>query len=868
MKSSRLFATLGLVLAFPGVSAQAQSSTPVESNWIANVSTRASARQGDTIYIGGNFNVIGPSTGAGAPIDMATGQLSGNFPIITADWQDGALACVGDNSGGWYVGGDFSGIGGVEHHSLAHILPDGTLDETWAPDFEGWAPGSRGEVYELLLDGTTLYVAGFFTKIDGQLAGNLAAFDTTTGARIAWDPDADGTVYDMDVSGTTLYVGGDFSNIGGQSRDYLAAFDTNTGLITAWDPGADDYVYSIHHSTGVVYVGGDFSAVDGQSRNGVAAVDATTGLVTSWDPNADSSAEVYALATYGTTLYVGGFFDQMGGQARDDLAAFDTTTGQLLPFSSTSDNYITSLLVAGTNIYVGGGFSQMSGVDCVGVAAFDLATGVLDPNVPVANATVQALAAQGSTLWVGGIFTSIGGVVRKGLAAIDSTTGIPTAWNPGTDDDILVRVLEVDGSNLYIGGRINEVDGQPRNGLAVVDLASGNVTPWNPDAGIGGEVYCLSISGSSVFAGGRFSQLGGAGRNNLAAVDINNGLATSFAPQPDGWSINELLLSSDESLLYVAGDYDVIAGLTRDSLAAIDIATGLATSWIPQPVGGKVYSLEMSSDGSILYAGGGFSTIAGQPRESLAAFDTATHTLTSFDPGASAEVWSLEFSGDEAVLYAQGQFTTLGGQPRSGLGAVDMVTEAATDWAPPTRYGAPGFSSTRFALAAHGSSVYTGVRFTMGLSAPRSGFVEFGRYGQFGSEYCTATVNSTGSVSTIYGTGSDVAADNLFTLVAEQVPDGQLMYFIGSYGAGQVNNPGGSNGNLCVGGGLAMARFLPTAGTTAGGMYSASPNLHDVPLNTGSVEMILSGDTFRFQGWHRENGGQSNFTPGLEVTFQ
>ncbi len=138
----------------------------------------------------------------------------------------------------------------------------------------------------------------------------------------------------------------------------------------------------------------------------------------------------------------------------------------------------------------------------------------------------------------------------------------------------------------------------------------------------------------------------------------------------------------------------------------------------------------------------------------------------------------------------------------------------------------------------------------------------------FGPEYCTATLNSTGSVSTIYGTGSNIAADNLFTLVAEQVPDGQFMYFIGSYGPSQVNSPGGSNGNLCVGVGLAIARFIPTAGTTAGGIYSASPNLRDVPLNTGNIEMIVSGGTFGFQGWHRKSGGQSNFTPGFEVTFQ
>lgn len=140
--------------------------------------------------------------------------------------------------------------------------------------------------------------------------------------------------------------------------------------------------------------------------------------------------------------------------------------------------------------------------------------------------------------------------------------------------------------------------------------------------------------------------------------------------------------------------------------------------------------------------------------------------------------------------------------------------------------------------------------------------------GQLGTEYCTANPNSTGSVSTIYGTGSNVAADNNFTLVAEQVPNDQFMYFIGSYGQDQVNNPGGSNGNLCVGGGQAIARFLPTTGTTAGNMHSGMIDLTDVPLNTGMTEMIIAGDTFNFQGWHREDGGQSNFTPGLEVTFQ
>ncbi|MEZ6005130.1 MAG: hypothetical protein R3F33_13180 [Planctomycetota bacterium] len=138
----------------------------------------------------------------------------------------------------------------------------------------------------------------------------------------------------------------------------------------------------------------------------------------------------------------------------------------------------------------------------------------------------------------------------------------------------------------------------------------------------------------------------------------------------------------------------------------------------------------------------------------------------------------------------------------------------------------------------------------------------------FSSTYCTANVNSTGVVSTIHGSGSLVAADNNFTLMSEDLPVDQFMYYIGSYGQDQVNNPGGSNGNLCVGGGMAIARFIDGTGLTTGGVFSDSIDLSNIPLNTGSTVAIMAGETFNFQGWHRETGGQSNFTPGLEVTFQ
>ncbi len=178
-----------------------------------------------------------------------------------------------------------------------------------------------------------------------------------------------------------------------------------------------------------------------------------------------------------------------------------------------------------------------------------------------------------------------------------------------------------------------------------------------------------------------------------------------------------------------------------------------------------------------------------------------------------------------------------------------------------------------YALAVDGS----GNVFVAGTSYDATGYVNFVtvKYAvgnsYLGTMYCNAEMNSTGVVSSIFGSGDLVAANNAFGIVATDLPNGEFGYFIGSFGQAQVNMPGGSNGNLCVGGGQAIARFLPTLGVIADGQFSSAVDLTNVPLPPTMTGMILGGDTFNFQLWHREGGslsGQSNFSPGLEVTFQ
>ena len=90
------------------------------------------------------------------------------------------------------------------------------------------------------------------------------------------------------------------------------------------------------------------------------------------------------------------------------------------------------------------------------------------------------------------------------------------------------------------------------------------------------------------------------------------------------------------------GAFTNIGGQPRFGIAAIDAATGSATSWNPSFGGGEVFALAVS--GSIVYVGGDFTIIGGQSRYNIAALDTTTGLATSLNPDTDYEVYALAVS--------------------------------------------------------------------------------------------------------------------------------------------------------------------------------------------------------------------------------
>jgi hypothetical protein len=138
-----------------------------------------------------------------------------------------------------------------------------------------------------------------------------------------------------------------------------------------------------------------------------------------------------------------------------------------------------------------------------------------------------------------------------------------------------------------------------------------------------------------------------------------------------------------------------------------------------------------------------------------------------------------------------------------------------------------------------------------------------------GDLYCDpAVANSTSRPGILEVTGSEVVSMDQLRLTALQLPQNTFGFFLTSRVQGQVANPGGSQGVLCLGGAIGRYQaFALNSGTTGTIALDVSPLSLPQPLGTVSAQV---GESWSFQGWYRDANPQptSNFTDAVAVTFQ
>jgi hypothetical protein len=686
---------------------------------------------GHTLYLAGNFGMIGEETGSGLPILASTGAKPENYPNLGIN---GAVyAAAPDGTGGWYVGGTFTKVGSATRNGIARINADGSL-HAWNPNAldSGDYPAS---VRAIFVHGSLVYVGGTFWKIGGQSRRQLAAIDAD-GLATDWNPNPNYTTVDgLRAVGNKLYVLGDFTNIAGTSRPYMAAFSLTDGsFLASGAPAVGGRVHDLAFDATYAYAVGDFNEIGGVTRTRIARFSISSNTVDSgWYPagGADGSCSAVAVDGMSGRVLVGGVFSTIGGQSIPRFAALSGTDGSPIADAvpETEGGGVHSLEIANGLVYAGGSFVEMDGEFRPCVAAFDPADGALSTWNPGAsrgeNSVVYALSAAGDRLFVGGDVQIIGGFKRRNLAAIDLRTGEPTSWNPGADAP--VNSIALGDGVLYALGGFGTLGGASRRYLGAVSLTTGLATAFAPEPDL--RVNAIALAPDRLYAGGDFTQIGGAPRSRLAALSLANGSALAWDPDvgdyapDDTGSVEGIAVSG--STVYVVGWFPSIGGAPRSCLAALDSSTGAALAWNPfaeigsEPDNGIRHVFAASG---AVFVFGYFQNAGATVRNSAAAFDATSGALLPWDPdfgiGGNCPHKVVMRGG---MFYLAGGFASVGGAARASSLAAISTAGALSDWDP----SMPGGLAR--CIAVSDTMIFAGGDFTEVDGLARRNVVSFSR---------------------------------------------------------------------------------------------------------------------------------------------
>ena len=291
----------------------------------------------------------------------------------------------------------------------------------------------------------------------------------------------------------------------------------------------------------------------------------------------------------------------------------------------------------------------------------------------VVNGDVHSVVQAGGRIYLGGSFDQVGPSTGGGVGLYRGTGGW-VATMPKING--VVHTVVPDGSGgFYVGGDFTRVGDKSRQNAARV-LADGTVGAWNPNTDRPVRAIVISPAGRIAWIGGDFrvvnKTLDPAAASGLAATNLVSGAAVwSLAGSTVG-SVSALTLSGDGSRLYVGGDFTSLAGVPRSRLAAVDAGTGAIDAGFNPGADGVVNTLAVGADGR-LFVGGDFGRLGGVDRSRLAAVTTS---------GAVDPSWRIEASGSVNVitpaplgdrLYVGGDFTSLGGVERNRLALVHLA---------------------------------------------------------------------------------------------------------------------------------------------------------------------------------------------------
>ncbi len=300
-----------------------------------NGDVQALAVSGNNLYVGGTFNEVcgNAACNSGNLTANRIAQWNGSDWAALGDGVDNPVNALAVNGNNLYAGGAFDAVCGNAACNSGNLIVNYVAlwnGMTWS----ALGNGVKGAVLALAMSGNDLYVGGIFSQVCSSAncnSGNLTVNHIALWNGMTWSALGNGVngfgVQALAMNGSSLYVGGFFDAICGNAACDSGNLTVNN--LAQWNGiswstlghGVNSFgVQALAMSGSNLYVGGTFTQVCGNTAcdsgnvtvNNIAQWNGTTSAWSALGSGVDNA--VWALAVSGNDLYVAGNFSTAGGR--------------------------------------------------------------------------------------------------------------------------------------------------------------------------------------------------------------------------------------------------------------------------------------------------------------------------------------------------------------------------------------------------------------------------------------------------------------------------------------------------------------------------------------------------------------------------
>ncbi|MEV8172262.1 PKD domain-containing protein [Microbacterium sp. NPDC077486] len=408
----------------------------------------------------------------------------------------------------------------------------------------------NGYVWAQTTIGSIVYAVGRFDNAREPKAApgtaltarsNVLAYNIDTGALLPFAPQVNGVIKAVAASpdGSRIYIAGSFNKVNGKDRWNIAAIDAKTGeLVSGFVPSiGGSGVYALATSGTTVYAGGLFTQANGTPRKNLAAFDATNGALRPWAPQTDLQVDAMVMDPAGADTIVGGRFSQVNGNTEmRGSASVDKTTGAL----NTEWELVKTIKNgAGSGTYAGRAGTFGLAVDATGV--YGTAWGIADVATASLEGTFAAEPGTGKVRWIADCLGDHYGVYSTGKV-VYTTSHTHACDTAGLHPEQSPRIHRY--SEAYTADARGVLGSQERLDIRKnwVGTPAPSAYNWTPDWGVG-VTTGLGQAGLSITGTGDMISIGGEFRS------VNNGQfegLVRFSTAPPGGPKDGPRLSGDK----------------------------------------------------------------------------------------------------------------------------------------------------------------------------------------------------------------------------------------------------------------------------------------------------------------------------------